>query len=70
MAPREESKGGVLAVSVGWLDEQVLDEGKVHVTKLQYDVELFQAPKLALGPENLPLLGPIFHFHLQFPLFW
>ena len=34
------------------------------------EVELFRAPKLAFGPENLPLLGPTFHFHFQLPLFW
>ena len=31
VAPRAESKGGVLAVSVGWLDEQVLGEGKGRI---------------------------------------
>ena len=33
------------------------------------EVELFRAPKLAFGPENLPLLGRKFHFHFQLPLF-
>ena len=33
------------------------------------EVELFQAPKLALGPGNLALLRGKFHFHFQLPLF-
>ena len=33
-------------------------------------LELFQAPKLAFGPESLALLGPKFYFHFQLPMFW